>query len=112
MRGAYVDMLLLFGAEGRFIPTCVGHTMIDRPLFTVESGSSPHAWGILAVHNLALRVLRFIPTCVGHTIGVTGVLNLTTGSSPHAWGIRDIFHPVNLILCGSSPHVWGILFWR
>ena len=71
----------------RFIPTCVGNTIIPsdppRPgsvhphmrgeyqtgqdLTSSPTGSSPHAWGIRAWPGSRSRGCRFIPTCVGNT---------------------------------------------
>ena len=70
----------------RFIPTCVGNIVIDAsaaasgtvhphvrgehfradPWIITTAGSSPRAWGTLALqHRMGLRG-RFIPTCVGN----------------------------------------------
>ena len=76
------------GALLRFIPTCVGNTIIKRTKnngysvhphmrgeYAVAAGthqlglgSSPHAWGIrhTSVHNIPPS--GFIPTCVGNTL--------------------------------------------
>src|SRR5437899_2690620 len=71
----------------RFIPTCVGNTLISRyrdvhsPVhphmrgehrekyaYTLAyAGSSPHAWGTLTDDKAAIQAARFIPTCVGNT---------------------------------------------
>ena len=79
----------IFGQDRRFIPTCVGNTLLpsDRTSPStvhphmrgeymsgmsddaMDSGSSPHAWGIRPnlCHGHASG--RFIPTCVGNTPG-------------------------------------------
>ena len=71
----------------RFIPTYVGHTMIETGNFNKSPvhphirgayklcvgfhppgrGSSPHTWGIPGVPKRKSRKVRFIPTYVGHT---------------------------------------------
>ena len=71
----------------RFIPTCVGNTMLLAKSSTTRSvhphvrgeyfvadiigdiygGSSPRAWGIQMLIDAVLGVVRFIPTCVGNT---------------------------------------------
>ena len=70
-------------------------------------GSSPRAWGILPLRQLALGNLRFIPTCVGNTI----ILNAETYKitvHPHVRGEYDIFIKTYRRFLGSSPRAWGI----
>ena len=95
-------------AQRRFIPTCVGNTLLVVIVHDAAGGSSPHAWGIPDVVVLVGIRGRFIPTCVGNTATLlqhrrlrsvhphmrgeyscsAGGLCGSYGSSPHAWGIR------------------------
>ncbi len=87
MRGEYGTPSLLHLACERFTPTCVGNTS-DKwakcsrravhphmrgeyaTILTVrglDSGSPPHAWGILQLNHRLAKRPRFTPTCVGNT---------------------------------------------
>ena len=92
----------------RFIPTCVGNTIDDTPVWLSDPvhphmrgeyskgtdadvcgrGSSPHAWGI---HNAACPPIRLAPVhphMRGEYDEESGVDYFRRGSSPHAWGIQ------------------------
>ena len=112
----------------RFIPTYVGHTILDSKDEAIASGSSPHTWGILWSHPSVQFNMRFIPTYVGHTLHVAvqgGLIRFIptyvghTSSNkapmmpvsvhPH---IRGAYFPADARkgrFGGSSPHTWGIL---
>ncbi len=66
MRGANVRLLLRGLCAIRFIPTCVGQTLVGNSYFRRRNGSSPHAWG----KRIPFRRISFS----------------SSGSSPHAWG--------------------------
>src|SRR4030043_2248906 len=71
----------------RFTPTCVGNTITvpgtvgDQPVHPHmrgeyassliptqnNTGSPPHAWGILIAPTVIVALERFTPTCVGNT---------------------------------------------
>ena len=89
----------------RFIPTCVGNTLLSlfhlfvfsvHPhmrgeyesrffLTCLYCGSSPHAWGILVPVWKMCPFRRFIPTCVGNTTAQRSSLSLPT-VHPHMRG--------------------------
>ena len=95
----------------RFIPTCVGNTIssaekrMPRPVHphmrgeyqkrakikNSVDGSSPHAWGILALRLNGVTRGRFIPTCVGNTT-ISSVSLKQTAVHPHMRG--EYFHNV------------------
>ena len=74
-------------ADNRFIPTCVGNTIVDLGISGISpvhphvcgeycrvvtglcfpTGSSPRVWGILEMKFNVSPTWRFIPTCVGNT---------------------------------------------
>ena len=93
---------------GRFIPTCVGNTVLDGIEQFFRFGSSPRAWGIQVSEPGMMPTMRFIPTCVGNTgrhDGMTGA----PAVHPHVRG-----EYISCRLCckgrgGSSPRAWGIL---
>ena len=107
MRGEYAAHLGSYAEPVRFIPTCVGNTVLLVVLCSPcsvhphmrgeymhltfccspKSGSSPHAWGILYAEWAAQADERFIPTCVGNTCSYAYIIVISSGSSPHAWGI-------------------------
>ena len=70
-------------------------------------GSSPHAWGILAIPPDGAHMARFIPTCVGNTArkerkqGIKSV-------HPHMRGEYPLAALPPVRTSGSSPHAWGI----
>ena len=111
----------------RFIPTYVGHTKLlpagrlqppvhphirgayprYRTRSIINTGSSPHTWGIrLARYRFGCRD-RFIPTYVGHTcsIGMPGKIGSV---HPHIRGAYIATNAVTSSMIGSSPHTWGI----
>ena len=93
MRGAYEYENTKQAVEGRFIPTCVGHTyscpQCTLQLFAVH----PHVRGAYMQRcNQRQWVYRFIPTCVGHTMVKVTESADVRGSSPRAWGIRACVH--------------------
>ena len=111
----------------RFIPTCVGNTVLPGDSFRhatvhphvrgeylalsalslVVFGSSPRAWGIPPDGGSASRRSRFIPTCVGNTMIRTCLPAFPT-VHPHVRG--EYIYRVRA-LCrrtGSSPRAWGI----
>ena len=128
MRGADVVIRTITAAERRFIPTCVGQIAIADMGRTIQSGSSPHAWGRWPLvsqrqHNGPVHPhMRgadidctwrsaadrwFIPTCVGQ-IGISnGCETACYGSSPHAWGRWKCSRLDYKQQHGSSPHAWG-----
>ena len=114
-------------AGTRFIPTHVGNTgnrqcnsrrytvhphtcgeyQYCKLFFCVESGSSPHMWGIHLYTIIERTITRFIPTHVGNTSYYTDQ-DIQNTVHPHTCGeyfpptLEFFFH------CGSSPHMWGI----
>ena len=71
---------------GRFIPTYVGHTSLERQRFALCS-VHPHIRGAYGSKN-----------------NMAGAIN---GSSPHTWGIRYGYWEETSDF-GSSPPTWGI----
>ena len=92
----------------RFIPTCVGYTIVFFPHGTHFFGSSPRAWGIRSLPGVNDVAVRFIPTCVGYTNRSHGIHLRPSGSSPRAWGIPPLCACWILDVSGSSPRAWGI----
>ena len=112
----------------RFIPTCVGNTLMTRravPLLTVhphvrgehinspggyvdDGGSSPRAWGTPGIEHAPEPLIRFIPTCVGNTIyhhhGHRG-----RSVHPHVRGEHSPSQHRHTQNHGSSPRAWGTL---
>ena len=74
---------------GRFIPTCVGNTVIEYSNPFTGNGSSPRVWGIRGEQNHSDEIWRFIPTCVGNTLAKRHQIHRDAGSSPRVWGIRS-----------------------
>ncbi len=123
--GTHVLVLLLVEVP-RFIPMCVGNSVIHRYEFDILTvhphvrgeliirsgtmssmdGSSPCAWGTPDEGDYVLVVVRFIPMCVGNSSGLSG-LQSHWAVHPHVRGelatedqMRDEAH-------GSSPCAWG-----
>ena len=112
----------------RFIPTCVGNSFYDvsdsisftvhphmrgelertRWSRTVESGSSPHAWGTRQVRRRCRGRDRFIPTCVGNSWNWR-TRDSTRTVHPHMRGELCFPLVVKKMSDGSSPHAWGTL---
>ena len=112
---------------GRFIPTYVGHTSLERQRFALCSvhphirgaystlfhvpamgcGSSPHTWGIHYMPYLPILLYRFIPTYVGHT-GVKTIWQEQLTVHSHIRGAYQHPPPAATWQFGSSPHTWGI----
>ena len=119
--------LLLSLPARRFIPTCVGNAgarnarQAHRPVHphvrgeyrnpplrtTSMSGSSPHAWGILAQRDHDLDAARFIPTCVGNTDKRREEHHAKT-VHPHVRGEYASMRSCCIWMTGSSPRAWGI----
>ena len=93
---------------GRFIPTCVGYTVIFLAIGQDQSGSSPRAWGILIEETPASFAVRFIPTCVGYT-SHPRYCRRRTAVHPHVRGVYGLGFFAAFFLPGSSPRAWGIL---
>ena len=114
-------------ASGRFIPTCVGQTRLERAR-APRAPVHPHVRGADVRICVAGRVRnRFIPTCVGQTYVYPLMLANSFGSSPRAWGrrnrrpswrwesavhphVRGADSPLNpnpVCAIGSSPRAWG-----
>ena len=111
----------------RFIPTCVGNTLLcplARTLPPVHPhvrgeygaprfhngggyGSSPRAWGIHCRMQLFYKCLRFIPTCVGNTLPDLA-LYPAASVHPHVRGEYRFCWGLLPRRCGSSPRAWGI----
>ena len=70
-------------------------------------GSSPRAWGILAVEGGQSRLHRFIPTCVGNTMHPSPGRPCVT-VHPHVRGEYFYSQSRGGIDGGSSPRAWGI----
>ena len=114
-------------AQMRFIPTCVGNTLLLMLLIRFlpvhphvrgeyftgvitgsrSLGSSPRAWGIHAEKKQQNSIGRFIPTCVGNThTGRSGYSPLSV--HPHVRGeYRQVLVQTRQGY-GSSPRAWGI----
>ena len=90
----------------RFIPTCVGNTVMHSPLSAAMSGSSPRAWGTHLTCIAWDGKTRFIPTCVGNTRGRAPRWQ-NRSVHPHVRGEHSGLdggaRPAN----GSSPRAWG-----
>jgi len=113
-------------ARLRFIPTCVGNTIIGLiPAFwaavhphmrgehwltiftvTIPAGSSPHAWGTQRRTEARAPSVRFIPTCVGNTVPEP-VASSMSSVHPHMRGEHMLSCSSASLACGSSPHAWG-----
>ena len=111
----------------RFIPTCVGNTVVVRGIFTQFAvhphvrgeyitvspmpdallGSSPRAWGIQQTERRLGLLDRFIPTCVGNT-RTSPDCEVACAVHPHVRGeyFQNFFSPAEF--GGSSPRAWGI----
>ena len=94
-------------AQRRFIPTCVGNTLLVVIVHDAAGGSSPHAWGIPDVVVLVGIRGRFIPTCVGNTSPLPR-LSAPTAVHPHMRGEYADSAARREAMSGSSPHAWGI----
>ncbi len=73
-------------ASRRFIPTCVGQTLMMSPCI-LPSPVHPHVRGADRA-----EVMQQVPHF---------------GSSPRAWGRRPRSGPKSLLFIGSSPRAWG-----
>ena len=77
-----------------------------RESLSMNSGSSPHAWGNRDRTYRAHCELRFIPTCVGNSR--EGMLRTRRGSvHPHMRGELVPGSIPTTSIPGSSPHAWG-----
>ena len=110
----------------RFIPTCVGNTLIhqfyillhavhphmcgEHLLVPVQQhlkpGSSPHVWGTRLEYKGNLLGERFIPTCVGNT-SINSSSIVGGAVHPHMCGEHFCRTSHSHATYGSSPHVWG-----
>jgi len=119
---------LVHGVDGRFIPTCVGNTILpgaccvltavhphvcgEHPdpshLANRQFGSSPRVWGTHGVQLRSRMYNRFIPTCVGNTARLR---KKARGDPVHPHVCGEHSSSVNLSdrAVGSSPRVWGTL---
>ncbi len=115
--------------EGPLVhPHVRGERLSVAMSFWCHAGSSPRAWGALAVLGLILAVVRFIPTCVGSAACwstgsppswfiptcVGSAISRTGGDGlsavhPHVRGERPVLSPRKVANCGSSPRAWGAL---
>ena len=106
MRGEHACERAGLAGQTRFIPTCVGNTVLwvasvsrlpvhphmrgehtSCLVATVNlAGSSPHAWGTRIVYCCPAHPLRFIPHMRGEHEPLLEPLGPLDGSSPHAWG--------------------------
>ena len=111
----------------RFIPTYVGHTILeyinlgensvhphirgayfsDNDAAREFNGSSPHTWGILQPPRNRLSSSRFIPTYVGHTLAGR-YSRCNPPVHPHIRGAYPTQARSDAPGRGSSPHTWGI----
>ena len=111
----------------RFIPTCVGNTMLSaacpalvavhphvrgeyaekRGRTLPKPGSSPRAWGIPLDARRGRDGQRFIPTCVGNT-GATAGFRSIRPVHPHVRGEYFLSLRRKDGHGGSSPRAWGI----
>ncbi len=118
--------LPIYRRQIRFIPTRVGNTsstLRQSRLSPVHPhargehhhrrikkccgvGSSPRAWGTLAVDNLDVDGMRFIPTRVGNTPYSRSRYNAVP-VHPHARGEHGHWLAVYVLAGGSSPRAWG-----
>jgi hypothetical protein len=110
----------------RFIPTCVGNTLlrpVGNSVMSVhphmrgehhraeaqgfgETGSFPHAWGTPSSANSVTQQRRFIPTCVGNTRKGRRAA-VWNSVHPHMRGEHLYYSVAKSNIAGSSPHAWG-----
>ena len=76
---------------------------------SLDTGSSPHAWGLPHLLTSAAAKNRFIPTCVGFTPPECPCSSCDT-VHPHMRGVYYAPKSACLIFSGSSPHAWGLPF--
>ena len=112
MRGAYALAAVPALFQGRFIPTCVGLTVVEQGKPDLAA-VHPHMRGAYYwCSYLQTNMSRFIPTSP-HAWGLrieSKVMPASgSGSSPHAWGLRAVKTNAILADIGSSPHAWGLL---
>ena len=85
-RGENGIALLIFGRLVRYIPTRVGKTQQATPVCSLDTGTSPHAWGKRRGSTSSSGINPVHP----HTRGENGSSALIAepccGTSPHAWG--------------------------
>ena len=94
----------------------------------LESGTSPHAWGLWRKIRIGERISWFIPTCVGFMSWPLVLAFFICGTSPRAWGlfhteisssrclpvhphVRGVYETsLSSTNCasGSSPRAWGL----
>ena len=74
---------------------------------SLDTGSSPHAWGLPHLLTSAAAKNRFIPTCVGFTPPECPCSSCDT-VHPHMRGVYIILTRDMLSTIGSSPHAWGL----
>ena len=116
------------GRNRRFIPTGVGnsfdpcrhclrhsvHPHGRGELLSINfcsskhGGSSPRAWGTLAMRRNSAEQLRFIPTGVGNS-PCQRLRRLNRAVHPHGRGELPIMESPFSESCGSSPRAWGTL---
>ena len=114
------------GADGRFIPTCVGNAvfvfsvLVFYPVHPhvcgerayqagiplIGHGSSPRVWGTRTEEDKRNRLMRFIPTCVGNAVADFADINIIM-VHPHVCGERLFIKASLFCRRGSSPRVWG-----
>ncbi|ADW21874.1 conserved hypothetical protein [Thermus scotoductus SA-01] len=113
--------------EERAIPTCVGTTghrehavgrnpghphmrgdyHFSSPLVLMNSGPSPHAWGLRSALPAPWGAVRAIPTCVGTTRSGALWPHPEPGH-PHMRGDYRVSSIASFTRTGPSPHAWGL----
>ena len=121
--------LYLLILRRRFIPTCVGNSVVRQPkkvwitvhphmrgelslsflMATSVRGSSPHAWGTPSRGMNANDTHRFIPTCVGNS-RTHWKRRWRFTVHPHMRGELVCHELPSESVTGSSPHAWGTRF--
>ena len=119
---------IVYFAEHRFTPTCVGKTsqrIVAPSLHSVHPhvcgenrvdikhgfcfyGSPPRVWGKLPLSLIVIALSRFTPTCVGKTPLRTWNPKYCA-VHPHVCGENDISSNSLRRCSGSPPRVWGKL---
>ena len=74
----------------------------------LESGTSPHAWGLWRKIRIGERISWFIPTCVGFILSTSKTGTQRSGSSPRAWGLWG-HHAVSLADIRFIPTCVGVM---
>jgi len=93
----------------RFIPTCVGNTIVPADYHLGFHRFIPTCVGNTFFTNNGPPQLRFIPTCVGNT-STPKKLSARKAVHPHVCGEYPEKHIEMTAKDGSSPRVWGIRF--